>query len=159
MFSSSRKRGGADAFENDPSFMSKATVERVLLYSSGISNSAEGYCSCTLKKVRAVILTVTSQNYQGIPSELQYYYHAVQHVSQAPPGRAKCPADPHARRRPKRQAVKGAKRPGREQGRHRAWGSRGHFGGRCCLTAGATTDHSQMLGACGIQTDRSQHYV
>ena len=23
-----------------------------------------------------------------------------------------------------------------------AWGSRGHFGGRCCLTAGATTDHS-----------------
>ena len=66
----------------------------------------------------------------------------IKHVSQAPPGRAKCPADPHARRRSKRQAVKGAKRPGREQGRRRAWGSRGHFGGRCCLTAGATTDHS-----------------
>ena len=31
---------------------------------------------------------------------------------------------------------------GREQGHLRAWGSRGHFGGRCCLTAGATTDHS-----------------
>jgi hypothetical protein len=26
MFSSSRKRGGADAFENDPSFRSKGTV-------------------------------------------------------------------------------------------------------------------------------------
>ena len=26
MFSSSRKRGGADAFENDPPFMSKGTV-------------------------------------------------------------------------------------------------------------------------------------
>ena len=68
----------------------------------------------------------------------QYYYYAVQHVSQAPPGRAKCPADPHARRRPKRHAR--GRRPG--AGRRRAWGSRGHFGGRCCLTAGATTDHS-----------------
>jgi hypothetical protein len=30
-----------------------------------------------------------------------------------------------------------------EAGRRRAWGSRGHFGGCCCcLTAGATTDHS-----------------
>ena len=27
MFSSSRKRGGADAFENDPPFRSKGTVE------------------------------------------------------------------------------------------------------------------------------------
>ena len=27
-----------------------------------------------------------------------YYYYAVHHVSQAPPGRAKCSADPHARK-------------------------------------------------------------
>jgi hypothetical protein len=39
---------------------------------------------------------------------------------------------------------KAAEARGRRQGagRRRAWGSRGHFGGRCCLTAVATTDHS-----------------
>jgi hypothetical protein len=49
----------------------------------------------------------------------QYYYYAVQHVSQAPPGRAKCPADHHARRQPKREAE-----------------------GREPAAAGATTDHT-----------------
>jgi hypothetical protein len=29
MFSSSRKRGGADAFENDPSFIDKPTVQHM----------------------------------------------------------------------------------------------------------------------------------
>jgi len=46
------------------------------------------------------------------------------------PSRSPCPKAAEARGR----------RPG--AGRRRAWGSRGHFGGRCCLTAGATTDHS-----------------
>jgi hypothetical protein len=32
MFSSSRKRGGADAFENDPSFRSKGTVPQTVEY-------------------------------------------------------------------------------------------------------------------------------
>ena len=46
------------------------------------------------------------------------------------PSRSPCPNAAEA------QAV----RPG--AGRRRAWVSRGHFGGRCCLTAGATTNHS-----------------
>jgi hypothetical protein len=46
MFSSSRKRRGADAFENDPSFSSKGTVlnlEEVLnvLYGTGYSDYAK----------------------------------------------------------------------------------------------------------------------
>ena len=86
-------------------------------------------------------------NIQGITSELQYYYHAVdlQHVSQAPPGRAKCPADPHARRRPKREA----------EGREPA--AAGH-GDRGAILAGAAVSPpgpqriiAQMLRACGIQ--------
>jgi hypothetical protein len=39
----------------------------------------------------------------------------------------------------------------------------GHFGGRCMLIAvpppGPQRIIAQMLGACGIQTDRSQHQV
>ena len=46
------------------------------------------------------------------------------------PSRSPCPKAAEARGR----------RPG--AGHRRAWGSRGHFGGRCCLTAEATTDHS-----------------
>jgi hypothetical protein len=46
------------------------------------------------------------------------------------PSRPPCPKAADARRR----------RPG--AGHLRAWGSRGYFGGRCCLTAEATTDHS-----------------
>ena len=75
----------------------------------------------------------------------QYYYYAVQHVSQAPPGRAKCPADPHARRRPKREA----------EGREPA--AAGH-GDRGAILAGAAVSPpgpqriiAQMLRACGIQ--------
>ena len=82
---------------------------------------------------------------QGIPSKLQYYYHAVQHVSQAPPGRAKCPAE-----RSDQAGSKGAAR----------------HGDRGAILAGAAVSPpgpqriiAQMLGACGIQTDRSQHYV
>jgi hypothetical protein len=72
---------------------------------------------------------------QGIPSELQYYYHARQHVTSAPwkrkmPSRSPCP----------KAAEAIGRRPG--AGRRRVWESRGHFGRRCCLTAGATTDHS-----------------
>ena len=75
----------------------------------------------------------------------QYHYYAVQHVSQAPPGRAKCPADPHARRRPKREA----------EGREPA--AAGH-GDRGAILAGAAVSPpgpqriiAQMLRACGIQ--------
>jgi hypothetical protein len=79
----------------------------------------------------------------------------VQHVSQAPPGRAKCPADPHARRRPKREA----------EGREPA--AAGH-GDRGAILASAAVSPpgpqaqriilvARMLCACGIQTDRSQH--
>ena len=46
------------------------------------------------------------------------------------PSRSPCP----------KAAEASGRRPG--AGRLRAWGSRGHFGERCCLTAGATTDHS-----------------
>ena len=74
----------------------------------------------------------------------QYYYYAVQHVSQAPPGRAKCPADPHARRRPKREA----------EGREPA--AAGHED-RGAILAGAAVSPpgpqriiAQMLRACGI---------
>jgi hypothetical protein len=49
------------------------------------------------------------------------------------PSRSPCPKAAEAK-------VEKGRRPG--AGRRRAWGSRGHFGGRCCLTAGATTDHS-----------------
>jgi hypothetical protein len=41
MFSSSRKRGGADAFENDPSFMSKPTV-----HCTNISRSTHTFETC-----------------------------------------------------------------------------------------------------------------
>jgi hypothetical protein len=82
---------------------------------------------------------------QGITSELQYYYHAVQYVLQAPPGRAKCPGDPHARRRPKREA----------EGREPA--AAGH-GDRGAILVGAAVSPpgpqriiAQMLRACGIQ--------
>ena len=75
------------------------------------------------------------------------------------PGRAKCPADPHARRRPKREA----------KGREPA--AAGHED--CAVIwAGAAVSPpgpqriihvAQMLGACGIQTmiqtDGSQHYM
>ncbi len=61
------------------------------------------------------------------------------------PGRAKCPADPHARRRPKREA----------EGREPA--AAGH-GDRGAILAGAAVSPpgpqriiAQMLRACGIQ--------
>jgi hypothetical protein len=90
---------------------------------------------------------------QEIPSELQYYYYVVQHVSQAPPGRAKCPADPQARRRPKREAI----------GRGPA--AAGHSDCGAILAGAAVSPPgpqriiAQMLRVCGIQTDRSQHLV
>ena len=66
-----------------------------------------------------------------------YYYCSMQYNmyhkrpwTRKMPSRSPCPKAAEARGR----------RPG--AGRRRAWGSRGHFGGRCCLTAGATTDHS-----------------
>jgi hypothetical protein len=97
---------------------------------------------CSIRRVGGSVwlrgsLRLFLSNIQGITSELQYYYHAVQHVSQAPPtGRAKMPS-----RSPCPTAAEArGRRPG--AGRRRAWGSWGHFGGRCCLTAGATTDHS-----------------
>jgi hypothetical protein len=64
------------------------------------------------------------------------------------PGRS--PADPQPI--PSRSPAEArGRRPG--AGRRRAWESRGHFGGRCCLTAGPTTDQpiiAKMLRACGI---------
>ena len=67
--------------------------------------------------------------------ELQLHLCSPTCITSAPwtrkmPSRSPCPKAAEARGR----------RPG--AGRLRAWGSRGHFGGRCCLTAGATTDHS-----------------
>ena len=83
----------------------------------------------------------------------QYHYYAVQHVSQAPPGRAKCPADPHARRRPKREA----------EGREPA--AAGH-GDRGAILAGAAVSPpgpqriiAQMLRACGIQVQVRSKYL
>ena len=74
-------------------------------------------------------------------------------VSQAPPGRAKCPADPHARRRPKQKT----------EGREPA--AAGHED-RVAILAGAAVSPpgprriiAQMLGACSIQADRSQHHL
>jgi hypothetical protein len=75
---------------------------------------------------------------------------SVQHVSQAPHGHTKCPADPHARRRPKREAE------GREQA------AAGH-GNRGVILAGAALSPpgpqriiAQTLGACGIQAEKSK---
>jgi hypothetical protein len=82
---------------------------------------------------------------QGIPSELQYYYHAVQHVSQAPPGRAKCPADPHARRRPKREAG------GREPAAAGPCDREAILAGAAVSPPGPQRIIAQMLRACGIQ--------
>ena len=52
-------------------------------------NTAKKYCSTALPST-------------AVPMHI-YCYYAVQHVSQAPHGRAKCAADPHARRRPKQE--------------------------------------------------------
>jgi hypothetical protein len=66
-------------------------------------------------------------------------------VSQAPPGRAKCPADPHARRRPKREA----------EGREPAAAGHGDRGAKLAGAAvsppGPQRIIAQMLRACGIQ--------
>jgi hypothetical protein len=59
--------------------------------------------------------------------------HNMHDVSQALPGSAKCPADPHARRRPKRRPL------GREPA------AAGYFAGSYCLTTRATTDHGPNL--------------
>jgi hypothetical protein len=82
-------------------------------------------CCETLHHSKHFLLPTLYSNYSCI--------YAVQHVSQAPPGRAKCPADPYARRRPKRE-VEGREPAAAGHARHGMWGSRGHFGGRCCLT-------------------------
>ena len=65
----------------------------------------------------------------------------------------KCPADPHARRRPKREA---------EDREPAAFG----HGDRGAILASAAVSPpgpqriiAHMLGACVIQTDGSQHYV
>jgi hypothetical protein len=76
---------------------------------------------------------------QGIPSELQYYYHlscSTTCITSAPwtrkmPSRSPCPKAAEARGR--EPAAAG----------HGDCGAILLFGGRCCLTAGATTDHSQ----------------
>ena len=76
----------------------------------------------------------------------------VQHVSQAPHGRAKFPADPHARRRPKREA----------EGREPAAAGHGDcepiLAGAAVSPPGPQRIIARMLCACGIKTDRSQHY-
>ena len=76
-------------------------------------------------------------------------------ITQAPPGRAKCPADPHARRRPKREAK------GREPAAAGHWDCGAIWAGAAVSPPGLQRiiHVAQMLGACGIQTDGSQHYM
>ena len=62
---------------------------------------------------------------------------SVQHVSQAPAPLDAQNAQPIPI--PKAAEARG-QRPG--AGRRRALGLQGHLDGRCCLTAGATTDHT-----------------
>ena len=85
-----------------------------------------------------------------------YYYYAAQHVSQAPPGRAKCPADLHARRRPKQEAEGHARREP-AAARHGDHGT--ILAGAAISPPGPQRIIAQIHYACGIQTDRSQHYV
>jgi hypothetical protein len=80
---------------------------------------------------------------------------SIQHVSQAPPRRTKCPTESHARRRPKREA----------EGREPAAFGHGDRGAAVPKLSAAVSPPGpqriivQMLSACGIQTDGSQHYV
>jgi hypothetical protein len=60
------------------------------------------YCS-TAKKYNSTALPSTAECNTST-NLLLLCSTRVQHVSQAPHGRAKCPANPHARRRPKREA-------------------------------------------------------
>jgi hypothetical protein len=60
------------------------------------------YCS-TAKKYCSTALPSTA-DCRTTTNLLLLFSTRVQHVSQKPLGRAKCPADPHTRRRPKREA-------------------------------------------------------
>jgi hypothetical protein len=102
------------------------------------------YCS-TAYRVRRTVVPVHI-----------YYYYAAQHVSQAPPGRAKCPADLHARRRPKQEAEGHARREPAAAGH----GDHGTIlAGAAISPPGPQRIIAQIHYACGIQIDRSQHYV
>jgi hypothetical protein len=81
---------------------------------------------------------------------MQYNMH---HKRPLEPQRAKCTADPHPRRRPKQEA----------EGREPAAAG---YGDRGAILVGAAISPpvprriiAQMLRACSIQTDRSQHHV
>jgi hypothetical protein len=108
------------------------------------------YCS-TSKKYCSAALPITAEC-SSSTNLLLLCSTRVQHVSQAPSGPAKCSDDPHARMRPKREAE------GREPAAAR-------HGNRGAILAGAAVSPpgpqriiAQTLRACGIQTDRSQHY-
>jgi hypothetical protein len=90
------------------------------------------YCSTIVLQRSAAVLHYRALQYQyKFISIMQYnMYHLSAPWTRKMPSRSPCPKVTEARGR----------RPGADH--RRAYGSRGYFGGRCCLTAGATTDHS-----------------
>ena len=104
-------------------------------------STAKMYCSTSLPNT-------------AVLAHIYYYYAAnMYHKRPLEPGRAKCTADPFARRRPKREA----------EGREPAAAG---YGDRGAILVGAAIPPpvprriiAQMLRAYSIQTDRSQHYV
>jgi hypothetical protein len=92
------------------------------------------YMSCT--RMSCSTCTCTTATHVPVPvlTHLLLLYHTTCFTSTL--WTRKMPRRPPGPRAADATAVR------RGAGRRKAWESRGHFGGRCCLTAGATTDHS-----------------